>query len=223
MRLLSLLFIALLAGVFSFASVAETGRKSQSKPHVGLVTPTPRPKSASKDIDRDLATPKPRKEPGAKSTPKASPAGSGGKHEESNATEAAPPARTDATKTPMVTPTPGEKSETKPATPAPQHAPAATLDPADLREFSSQPPRVQQLLSAGLELTKLNLTYTYGSADPARGGMDCSGTMYHLLRSEGFNEVPRDSSGQYAWARPAGFRRTEPLTSRRMRMVCTVL
>ena len=63
---------------------------------------------------------------------------------------------------------------------------------------------MQQLISAALELTKLNLTYTYGSADPAKGGMDCSGTMYHLLRAQGFTDVPRDSSGQYAWARKRG-------------------
>src|SRR4051812_37280310 len=45
------------------------------------------------------------------------------------------------------------------------HAPAATIEPEKLAEFSSQPARVQQLIAAALELTKLNLTYTYGSAD----------------------------------------------------------
>jgi hypothetical protein len=63
---------------------------------------------------------------------------------------------------------------------------------------------VQALIRSALELTKLNLTYTYGSADPASGGMDCSGAIYYLLRSAGFPEVPRDSAGQYVWTRRAG-------------------
>jgi cell wall-associated NlpC family hydrolase len=85
-----------------------------------------------------------------------------------------------------------------------ERAPAATLDPNELSEFASQPPRVQALLTAALELTKLNLTYTYGGADPSQGGMDCSGTIYYLLRSQGFNDVPRDSREQYVWARKKG-------------------
>ena len=63
---------------------------------------------------------------------------------------------------------------------------------------------MQGLLTASLALTKLNLTYTYGSADPAQGGMDCSGTILHLLRSCGLAEVPRDSPGPYAWVRKGG-------------------
>ncbi len=84
------------------------------------------------------------------------------------------------------------------------HAPAATIEAGQLADFAAQPPAVQQLISAALALTKLNLTYTYGSSDPASGGMDCSGTIYHLLRSQGFKDVPRDSSSQYIWARQRG-------------------
>ncbi len=84
------------------------------------------------------------------------------------------------------------------------HAPAATIEASQLAEFSAQPARVQQLITAALDLTKLNLTYTYGSADPAAGGMDCSGTIYYLFRSQGLKDVPRDSSSQYVWARKQG-------------------
>jgi hypothetical protein len=63
---------------------------------------------------------------------------------------------------------------------------------------------VKTLISDALELTRENLTYTYGSADPANGGMDCSGTIYYVLRKSGFPDVPRDSSAQYAWTRKAG-------------------
>lgn len=86
-------------------------------------------------------------------------------------------------------------------------APNATIRPEDLVEFAAQPPRVQQLIEGALELTRQQLTYTYGSADPSKGGMDCSGTIYYLLRKHGFKDVPRDSPGQYTWARKSsGFR-----------------
>ena len=70
--------------------------------------------------------------------------------------------------------------------------------------YESNPPRVRQILDAGLALTKQNLGYTYGSADPANGGMDCSGFIYYLLKQNGFPDVPRDSSQQYVWVRKAG-------------------
>ena len=82
--------------------------------------------------------------------------------------------------------------------------PPAILTSADLTEFSRQPARVQHLIEAALDLTKQNLTYTYGSADPSSGGMDCSGTIYYLLKHEGFSDVPRDSSSQYGWVRRHG-------------------
>lgn len=103
-------------------------------------------------------------------------------------------------------PAPKPEDSTPSPDPADQkpRAPSASLEPSDLLEFEAQPPRVQQLITAALALTKLNLTYTYGSADPARGGMDCSGTIYHTLREQGFVAVPRDSSEQYVWVRKAG-------------------
>jgi cell wall-associated NlpC family hydrolase len=85
-----------------------------------------------------------------------------------------------------------------------KHAPDATVEPGAIAEFASQPERVQRLITAALDLTKLNLTYTYGSAEPSSGGMDCSGTIYYLLHSQGFPDVPRDSSSQYVWARKKG-------------------
>jgi hypothetical protein len=70
--------------------------------------------------------------------------------------------------------------------------------------FSDQPEPVKRLIERALELTKEKLTYTYGSADPANGGMDCSGAIYYVLSKEGFKDVPRDASGQYVWARKHG-------------------
>jgi cell wall-associated NlpC family hydrolase len=55
-----------------------------------------------------------------------------------------------------------------------------------------------------LELTRRNLEYNYGSADPANGGMDCSGFVFYVLTQNGVRDVPRDSSQQYVWLRKAG-------------------
>jgi cell wall-associated NlpC family hydrolase len=63
---------------------------------------------------------------------------------------------------------------------------------------------VQKLLGDALDLTRRNLAYAYGSADPANGGMDCSGFIYYVLRANGVPDVPRDASEQYVWVRKAG-------------------
>ena len=80
-------------------------------------------------------------------------------------------------------------------------APMVTIKPEGLREFAAQPPQVQKLIGNALALTKQNLGYKYGSADPVAGGMDCSGFIFYVLSNAGFKDVPRDSSGQYAWVR----------------------
>jgi cell wall-associated NlpC family hydrolase len=80
----------------------------------------------------------------------------------------------------------------------------ATLNPAEIAEFDSASPAVRQLLESGLRLTQKNLTYTYGSADPLAGGMDCSGAVYYLLGHAGLVEVPRDAAGMYEWVWKSG-------------------
>ena len=86
-------------------------------------------------------------------------------------------------------------------------APNAAIAPEEIMEFSAQPAGVRKLIESSLELARQNLTYTYGSADPASGGMDCSGFIYYVLRQHGLTQVPRDSSGLYMWVRKAhGFR-----------------
>jgi cell wall-associated NlpC family hydrolase len=106
-------------------------------------------------------------------------------------------------KAPAKTEKPSEKTtaETKPKA---EHAPNATVEPEEISEFATQVPRIQQLIRDAIDLTRLNLTYTFGSSEPDNGGMDCSGTIYYLLRAHNFADVPRDSSGQYMWARRGG-------------------
>jgi peptidoglycan DL-endopeptidase CwlO len=109
--------------------------------------------------------------------------------------------------TPTPTPEPEESPSATPAeTPAREKKgwPNVTLSPDQITDYDSDPPKVRQILDAGLALTKQNLGYTYGSADPAAGGMDCSGFIYYVLKQNGFPDVPRDSSQQYVWVRKAG-------------------
>ncbi len=60
------------------------------------------------------------------------------------------------------------------------------------------------MIESSLSLAARNLSYKYGSADPANGGLDCSGFVYFVLRESGHSDVPRDSSGQYVWVRKSG-------------------
>jgi cell wall-associated NlpC family hydrolase len=87
------------------------------------------------------------------------------------------------------------------ASPAPSPAATSSIDASELRDFDTQPAPVRALLQSALELTRRNLTYTYGSSDPANGGLDCSGTIYYLLKNAAFDDVPRSASEQYAWVR----------------------
>jgi cell wall-associated NlpC family hydrolase len=141
------------------------------------------------------------------------------------------PKRKKASPSPSPTPTPKSKSKRKKASPTPtpeaEESPSTTpsetpvpsisergpgkkgwpnvsLSPDQIADYASYPRKVRQILDAGLSLTKQNLGYTYGSADPKDGGMDCSGFIYYVLKQNGFPDVPRDSSQQYVWVRKAG-------------------
>jgi cell wall-associated NlpC family hydrolase len=125
--------------------------------------------------------------------------------------DAAAPAKEGAAATPGVRKVPVAAPETPPskqAEPAGQSAAAettekqvASLKPDEIKEFSVQPPKVQAVLREALALTERNLVYLYGSDDPAKGGMDCSGFVSYVLQQAGYSEVPRECSGQYLWVR----------------------
>ncbi|MDX6765379.1 MAG: NlpC/P60 family protein [Candidatus Methylacidiphilales bacterium] len=76
----------------------------------------------------------------------------------------------------------------------------ATISPEELKDYESYPAPVKSLVERSLVLTRMGLRYTYGSADPAKGGMDCSGTIHHLLLSAGIKNVPRQANTLYRWA-----------------------
>jgi hypothetical protein len=99
-----------------------------------------------------------------------------------------------------------EESAPPPPSPSPspkRGAPNATLLPNQIKGFENYPLKVQKLLTSALELTTRNLDYKYGSANPASGGMDCSGFVYYVLKQNEVPDVPRDSSQQYSWLRHA--------------------
>ena len=82
--------------------------------------------------------------------------------------------------------------------------PTVTLAASDLHDFENQPVQVQRLIQSALDLTKRNLRYTFGSADPATGGIDCSGVIQYLLKQAGISDAPRDSTSFYLWTEKAG-------------------
>ena len=103
---------------------------------------------------------------------------------------------------------PAEKAGT------PTAAAVSTLRIDELRDFEGYPKQVQSLVQSALALTRLELGYLYGSHDPAKGGMDCSGTVYHTLQFQGLKDVPRQSDEMCQWVqRKAQFHLTPTATS----------
>ncbi|MBY0545107.1 MAG: C40 family peptidase [Gammaproteobacteria bacterium] len=74
-----------------------------------------------------------------------------------------------------------------------------TIPILQLSQFEHYPPITQKLITKALGMAALGLTYTYGSANPKSGGMDCSGTINYLLLGMGVKNVPRDANGLYEW------------------------
>jgi len=154
-------------------------------------TPTPSP-AAERKQKKASPTPTPSPTPKSKSKRKqASP---------TPAPTESPAATETPSPTPVENPTPSssERAQGKKAWPN------VSLSPEEIEDSDSYPLKVRQIIDAGLALTKQNLGYTYGSADPANGGMDCSGFVYYVLKQNGFPDVPRDSSQQYVWVRKGG-------------------
>jgi peptidoglycan DL-endopeptidase CwlO len=193
-----LLIFALLFGAVVIESPAEESLGTKIKKIFATPTPAPR---------------KHRKRSAKKATPSPSPTASS-KHKKISPTPSPSPTqrkhkKKSPTPSPEETPSPGPTETPSPSrSPHPgaekKGAPNVTLSPDEIAGYDSYPPKVRQILDAGLTLTKENLGYTYGSADPANGGMDCSGFIYYLLTENGFKDVPRDSSQQYVWVRKAG-------------------
>ena len=96
------------------------------------------------------------------------------------------------------------KPSTPPAGAKVSSAVTSTIKPEQIEGFDRFPPRVQEMLRYALTLTEKNLGYVPGSADPAAGGTDCSGFVYHILQKHGHTGSPRQSNDMYEWTWRAG-------------------
>lgn len=91
------------------------------------------------------------------------------------------------------------KADDDEAAATPTHALVSTLSIEDIRGFEQYPKQIQSLVQSCLALTHLELGYLYGSHEPSKGGMDCSGTIYHVLHFQGLKDVPRQSDEMCNW------------------------
>ncbi len=82
-----------------------------------------------------------------------------------------------------------------------QKTAVSSLSSTELSDYAEQPAAVRRLIDSSLGLTRKNLSYTFGSCDPAKGGMDCSGTVQYVLKGMGVEGVPRTSFAFYQWVR----------------------
>ena len=73
-----------------------------------------------------------------------------------------------------------------------------------LQNFDHYQKSLQQLIIQAGQLIDLKLTYLFGSDNPQRKGMDCSGTIYYLLQRAGIKDIPRSSNAMYIWAKQKG-------------------
>jgi len=193
-----LLIFAILLSTISISRAAEESLGTKIK-KVFEPSPTPSRKHRKK---KTTPTPSPTPSPKQK---KASP---------SPSPTATPKSKSKRKKT-SPGPTPSESpSGTETPSPSPEETPESargkkgwpnvSLSLDQIADYDTYSPKVRQIIDAGLALTKQNLGYSYGSADPKNGGMDCSGFIYYVLKQNGFPDVPRDSSQQYVWVRKSG-------------------
>jgi cell wall-associated NlpC family hydrolase len=178
-------------------------------------TPTPARKHRKRAAKKSTPSPSPTASPKKKISPTPSPSPTPGTKRKgkkrsptpSPSASASPTATPEETATPSPTEAPQPTSTPSPsaqAVPGKRGAPNVTISPDNIAGYDNYPAKVREIIESGLDLTKQNLGYRYGSADPVNGGMDCSGLIYYVLRQNGFTDVPRDSSQQYVWVRKVG-------------------
>jgi peptidoglycan DL-endopeptidase CwlO len=190
-------------------------RKHMKKKSTAEKSPTPKPSATPEK------SPSPKKKSGETPTPSSSPSASAKKKKSSPSptpeTSPSPSSKKKKRKSsPTPTPSPEESASASPspsetpkpsatasASPKKKGAPA-TISASEIEGYEKYPEHIRNVIDMGLDLTKRNLDYKYGSADPANGGMDCSGFVFYVLTQNGVRDVPRDSSQQYVWLRKAG-------------------
>ncbi len=121
------------------------------------------------------------------------------KSETSSKKKAPAKSETDTPAAKKTAPAPSEPVNEDPPTPVATPAVVSTLSIEDISGFDAYPKQIQSLVQSCLALTHLELGYMYGSSEPSKGGMDCSGTIYHVLHFQGLKDVPRQSDEMCNW------------------------
>ncbi len=212
MRRFLVLVLVLVLGPAGLTRAADESLGDKIRKVFATPTPTPtshrRHKQSAKKKSSPTPTPSPKKKhkasptpsPEDEETPTPTP-----KHKKKKSSPTPTP-----TESPTPTATPTATPEDSPSpSPEPSASPegsstVATISPNEIKGYEGNAPEIRKVLESALALTSRDLKYTYGSADPENGGMDCSGFIYFVLRENGVTDVPRDASGQYVWVRKAG-------------------
>jgi len=195
---LVIMMAAAFAVVAPIRAVEEEDESFSKKVRDFLVrTPTPMPRKHRKTSTAPKKKETPNPSPGAPATPAPSPTPE--------------PSMTPLTVTspepiqnPASSPTPRETPRPSPSPPAKKITSNATITTDEIIGYENYSPEVRKIIESALALTTQNLGYKYGSADPANGGMDCSGFIHYVLSKNGVGVVPRDAREQYIWVRKAG-------------------
>ena len=177
----------------------------------GKASPSPSPKASPSPSPKVTPSPKAAPSPSPKQSPSPSPSPGAGKKKKKSSPTPSPSPTPSVSPSPETSPSPSASPAESPS-PSPSPSPekkkdragGVTIPSSEIAGFDQYPEPVRKLIESVLELAGRDLSYKYGSADPANGGMDCSGFVYYLLRQHGINDVPRDSSGQYVWVRKSG-------------------
>jgi peptidoglycan DL-endopeptidase CwlO len=195
-----LIIIAAAFAVVAPVRAVEEEDESFSKKVRDFFVRTPTPMPARKH-QKTTATPK------KKENPSPSPSSSATPKPSATAEPSATP-RSSTSPEPIPNPalssTPGETPLPSPSPLAKKNTPNASITTDEIIGYENYSPEVRKIIESALALTTQNLGYKYGSADPANGGMDCSGFIHYVLSKNGVGDVPRDAREQYIWVRKAG-------------------
>ena len=180
---------------------SATPEKSASPKKKATASPTPsetpEPSASSSAKKKKKSSPTP--------TPDSSPSPSKKKKHKSSPTPSPSPEESpSASASPSATAEPSETPKASPSASAKKKGAPATISATEIAGYDKYAEPVRKIVDTALELTTRNLDYKYGSADPANGGMDCSGFVFYVLTQNGVRDVPRDSSQQYVWVRKSG-------------------
>ena len=167
-----LLIFAILFGAMHSSSVAEESLGSKIKKVLAPdPTPTPSRKHRKHSTKKPTATPSPTASPKRKkASPTPSPTPT--PKSKSNRKKASPTPTPEPEETPLATPSETPVPSTSERGMGKKAWPNVSLSPDQIEGYETDPVKVREILDAGLALTKQNLGYTYGSADPKSGGMD---------------------------------------------------